>query len=118
MQSSILICNNFLMSAGGLAYRTVLFTLVFSQTINRDDSWVKVGELAGKRERNSFLFRLRILLAERTLGGDSPGRFDGRNTAHAKTMYILSVMVNSRLAMSRIAHSLRARLTEVCFRLK
>ena len=72
MQSSILICNNFLMSAGGLAYRTVLFTLVFSQTINRDDSWVKVGELAGKRERNSFLFRLRILLAERTLGGDIP----------------------------------------------
>src|SRR5437660_11611307 len=45
--------------------------LVFSQPINRDDSWVKVGELAG-RERNSFLFRLRILLAERNLGGDTP----------------------------------------------
>jgi hypothetical protein len=51
MQSSTLICNNFLMSAGGLAYRTVLFTLMFSQPIKRDDPWVKVGELAGKRER-------------------------------------------------------------------
>ena len=51
MQSSTLICNNFLMFAGGLAYRTVLFTLMFSQPIKRDDSWVKVGELAGKRER-------------------------------------------------------------------
>jgi hypothetical protein len=26
-----------------------------------------------------------IFLAERTLGGDSPERFDGRNMAHAKT---------------------------------
>jgi hypothetical protein len=49
-----------------------------------------------------------IFLAERTLGGDCPGRFDGQNMAQAKTMYILSVMVSSRLAMSGIAHSLRS----------
>jgi hypothetical protein len=38
--------------------------------------------------------------------------------AHAKTMYILSVMVNSRLAMSGIAHRYEARLTKICFPLK
>lgn len=47
-----------------------------------------------------------IFFAALTLGGDNPGRFDGGNMAHAKTMYILLVMVNSRLAMSGIAHSL------------
>jgi len=41
------------------------------------------------------------------MGGDSPARFDRLNMVHAKTMYILSVMLNSRLAMSGIAPSLR-----------
>ena len=34
MQSSTLICNNFLMFAGGLADRTVLFTLMFRNPSN------------------------------------------------------------------------------------
>jgi len=41
------------------------------------------------------------------MGGDSQVHFDGWNMAHAKPMYILSVMVNRRLAISGIAHSLR-----------
>ena len=60
----------------------------------------------------------RDFLAERTLGGDIPVRFDGRNMAHAKTMYIQSVMFAGQLAICGIAYSIRAHLTELCFQLK
>ena len=118
MQSSILICNNFLMSAGGLAYRTVLFTLVFSQTINRDDSWVKVGELAGKRERNSFLFRLRILLAERNLGGDTPPVSGAGLWLTVRSCTHSGLSSRAALLRRELSPRYEARLTRIRFRFK